>query len=158
MPTKFDAEFAPRLRIPSGCDVFAASRAAHSDRIEQDQLIGKARTVGDYLHTKLEALQSQHPLIGDIRGLGMFQGVELVKDRSSKEPAAVAAAKVAYRAFDLGLLVFYLGMFSNVMEITPPLIRIKTEVDESIDILDQALYDVEAGRVSDELVAPFAGW
>ena len=152
--------------VDSGFSLFTATGnalcctagLATINTIEQDQLIDKARTVGDYLHTKLRVLQTHHPLIGDVRGLGMFQGVELVKDRSSKEPAAIEAAKVVYRAFELGLLVFYVGMFSNVLEITPPLIMTEAEVDEGINILDQALYDVEAGRVSDDLVAPFAGW
>ena len=67
-------------------------------------------------------------------------------------------AKVVYRAFELGLLVFYVGMFSNVLEITPPLVMTQMEVDEGIAILDTALTDVQAGRVSDEIVAPFAGW
>ena len=128
------------------------------EAIEQDGLVENSRVVGDYLHRKLRELQSKHALIGDVRGLGLFQGVELVRDRESKEPAATEAAKVVYRAFELGLLVFYVGMFSNVLEITPPLLMTRAEVDEGVAILDAALADVQAGRVSDEVVAPFAGW
>lgn len=131
---------------------------ANIEAIEQGGLVENSRRVGDYLHDQLRSLEDTHSLIGNVRGLGMFQGVELVKDRTTKEPAAVEAAKVVYRAFELGLLVYYVGMFSNVLEITPPLIMTEAEVDEGIAILDRALADVQAGRVSDELIAPFAGW
>lgn len=128
------------------------------EAIEQDGLVDNAREVGAYLHDRLSSLAAEHPLIGNVRGLGMIQGVELVRDQNSKEPATLETAKVVYRAYELGLLVFYVGMFSNVLEITPPLIIKKEEVDEGVAILDAALADVEAGRVSDDLVARFAGW
>jgi 4-aminobutyrate aminotransferase len=120
--------------------------------------VENARRIGAYLHDKLSQLQQKQPLIGHVRGLGMIQGVELVKDRATKEPAALETAKVAYRAFELGLLVYYVGMFSNVLEITPPLIMTEAEVDEGVAILDQAISDVTAGKVSDEAIARYAGW
>ena len=97
-------------------------------------------------------------LVGDIRGLGMIQGVELVKDRASREPDQSAAAKVVYRAWELGLIVYYAGNWGNVLEITPPLILTRLEIEEGVDILRQAVRDVTAGKVSDEAVASFAGW
>ena len=146
------------LFTATGNALSCAAGLATVEAIEQDGLVQNAAQVGAYLHRQLQALQSQHPLIGDVRGLGMIQGVELVKDRAAKEPAPTQAAKVVYRAFELGLLVFYVGMFSNVLEITPPLIMSNAEVDEGVAILDQALADVEAGRVSDEAIARYAGW
>ena len=128
------------------------------EAIEQDGLVENAKIVGDYMHNRLCELQDKHPLIGDVRGLGLIQGVELVKNRQTKEPASSEAAKVVYRAFELGLLIFYVGMFSNVLEITPPLILTEAETDEGINLLDQALSDVEAGLVSDEAIANYAGW
>jgi 4-aminobutyrate aminotransferase len=128
------------------------------EAIERDGLVENARRVGSYLHDRLLALKDRHPLVGDVRGLGMIQGVELVRNRDTREPASSEAAKVVYRAFELGLLVFYVGMFSNVLEITPPLILTEAQADEGVAILDQALSDVEADKVSDEVVARYAGW
>jgi 4-aminobutyrate aminotransferase len=126
--------------------------------IEGDQLISRAAETGAHLRRRLEELKSKHPMIGDVRGQGMIQGVELVSDPAAKTPAAAETAKVVYRAYELGLLLYYVGTFSNVLEITPPLIMTPAEVDEGIDMLDRALADVTNGRVSDEEVARYAGW
>jgi len=146
------------LFTASGNALSCTAALATIEAIEQDGLVENARQVGAYLHDKLRALQDKHRLVGDVRGLGMIQGVELVKDRHTKEPASTEAAKVVYRAFELGLLLFYVGMFSNVLEITPPLILTEAEADEGVAMLDQALSDVEAGKVSDEAIARYAGW
>lgn len=146
------------LFTTAGNALSCAAGLATIEAIEQENLVKNARKVGAYLHDRLCELQDKHSLIGDVRGLGMIQGVELVKDRDTKEPASLEAAKVSYRAFELGLLVFYVGMFSNVMEITPPLILTEAEAEEGVAILDQALSDVETGKVSDEAVAHYAGW
>jgi 4-aminobutyrate aminotransferase len=88
----------------------------------------------------------------------MICGVDLVRDRGSKAPDQSLAARVVYRAWELGLIVFYAGTFGNVLEITPPLILTEAEVDEGVEILDQAIADAAAGRVDDDAVAAFAGW
>jgi len=146
------------LFTATGNALCCAAGLANLEAIERDGLSERARRLGEHLAGKLRELGERHPLIGDVRGLGLFQGVELVRDRVRKEPAASEAAKVCYRAFELGLLVFYVGMFSNVLEVTPPLVIAEAEIDEGVGILDQALADVEAGRVDDALVAPYAGW
>jgi 4-aminobutyrate aminotransferase len=146
------------LFTTTGNVLSCAAGLAVIQAIQQDDLMENARQVGAYLHGRLSELQAKHALVGDVRGLGMIQGVELVRDRDSKEPAGKEAAKVVYRAFELGLLVFYVGMFSNVLEITPPLLLTEAEADEGVAILDQALADVEAGLVSDEAIARYAGW
>jgi 4-aminobutyrate aminotransferase len=146
------------LFTTSGNATSCAAGLATIEAIEQDGLVDNARQVGTHLHKRLYELKDKHPLVGDVRGLGLIQGVELVKDRASKEPTPTAAAQVVYRAFELGLLLFYVGMFSNVLEITPPLILTRAQADEGVALLDQALADVEAGQVSDEAIAVYAGW
>jgi 4-aminobutyrate aminotransferase len=145
-------------RAATGNATSCAAGLATLEAIEQDGLVANAAQIGNYLQGQLRQLQAKHALIGDVRGIGLIQGVELVKDRQTKEPASRETAKVAYRAFELGLLVFYVGMFSNVLEITPPLILTEAEVDQGVAILDQALADVAAGLVSDESIARYAGW
>jgi 4-aminobutyrate aminotransferase len=153
-----DVGSALALFTTAGNGLSCAAGLATIEAIQQDRLIENARKVGSYLHDRLVELQHKHPLIGDVRGLGLIQGIELVKERTTKEPATKEAAKVVYRSFELGLLVFYVGTFSNVLEITPPLILTEVEADEGVAILDRAFADVEAGKVSDKVVARYAGW
>ena len=142
----------------AGSPVACAAALAHLDEIERLGLVEQAGRAGDYLLGRLRELQQRHPLIGDVRGLGLMLGLETVRDRSTKEPADREMAKIVYRAFELGLIVFYGGIYSNVMEITPPLVMTEAEVDEGVAILDQAIGEVEAGEVSDEILGDYAGW
>jgi 4-aminobutyrate aminotransferase len=137
----------------TGC----AAGLATVDAIVADGLAERSAVNGAYLNQRLQTL-CRHEIVGDVRGLGMFQGVELVVDRASKEPNQPAAAKVVYRAWELGLVVYYAGNWGNVLEITPPLIVSREQIDEGVAILDQAIDDVVNGRVSDEAVAAYAGW
>jgi 4-aminobutyrate aminotransferase len=153
-----DVASAVALFTTAGNALSCAAGLGSLAAIEADGLVENAAEMGDYLHERLTALMDAHPLIGDVRGLGLIQGVELVRDRETKEPATTEAAKVVYRAYELGLVVFYAGMFSNVIEITPPLVLTRTDVDEGVTILSQAIADVEAGKVGDEKIARYAGW
>jgi 4-aminobutyrate aminotransferase len=142
----------------AGNPVACAAALASLDEIEERGLAAQAASTGGYLLSGLRELQERHPLIGDVRGLGMMLGLETVRDRETREPADREMAKIVYRAFELGLVVFYGGIYSNVMEITPPLVMTEAEVDEGIAILDQAIGEVEAGKVSDEVLGDYAGW
>ena len=142
----------------AGNPVACAAALANLDEIEQRGLIGHAARIGDYLLNRLREMAGHHPLVGDTRGLGMMLGLETVRDRATKEPADREMAKIVYRAFELGLVVFYGGIYSNVMEITPPLIMTEAEVDEGIAILDQAISEVEQGKIGDEILGDYAGW
>ena len=98
--------------------------------------------MGRYLRDKLNEMAADHPLIGDVRGKGLLIGVELVRDKQTREPAEVEAHRLAYRCFELGLILL---AFGNVMEITPPLTITRSDADEALDIFDRALADIEAG-------------
>ena len=135
-----------------------AAGIAVLDAIERRGLVANAADVGAYLKSRLAELAARHPLIGDVRGRGLLIGVELVRDRASKEAATRETALVAYRAAELGLVLFYVGMQSNVLEITPPLILTREQADEGVAILDRAVADVEAGRVAEEALSAYAGW
>jgi 4-aminobutyrate aminotransferase len=85
-------------------------------------------------------------------------GVELI-DGNTREPVpVVTTAKIIYRAYQLGAAFVYVGLRGSVLEFTPPLTLTEPEVGEALGIIDQALRDVIAGRVSDAEVAPFMMW
>jgi 4-aminobutyrate aminotransferase len=126
--------------------------------IEQEKLVANAGARGNELQSGLRRLMERHEMIGDVRGRGLAIGVELVENRDSRHPASRSCQKIVYRAFELGLLVFYVGTQSNVLELTPPLTLTQAEAEEGLAILDRAIGDVAAGRVDDAAVAAFAGW
>lgn len=141
-----------------GNPVCAAAGLAVLETIARDRLAENAAAVGRHLRDLLEGLQQKHELVGDVRGRGLAIGVELVSDRAGKLPARAETAQVVYRAFELGLVLYYVGTGSNVLELTPPLTLTKEEAEAGIGILDRALSDVAAGRVDRAAVAGFAGW
>jgi alanine-glyoxylate transaminase / (R)-3-amino-2-methylpropionate-pyruvate transaminase len=105
--------------------------------IEEDRTLRNADETGDYLKQRLLGLQAKHERIGDVRGSGLMLGVELVKDRSTKEPADVEAGKVAEHARDNGVIVGKGGVFGNVLRINPPLCIERHDIDFVVDILDR---------------------
>ncbi|GIK96385.1 MAG: aspartate aminotransferase family protein [Alphaproteobacteria bacterium] len=141
-----------------GNPVCAAAGLAVLDTIERDRLAGNATTVGRHLMDLLDGLKQKHELIGDVRGRGLAIGVELVSDRAGKAPARIETALTAYRAFELGLVLYYVGTGSNVLELTPPLTLTAQEAEAGVGMLDRALSDVAAGRVDRAAVGGFAGW
>lgn len=147
----FASSFA--MQTLHGNPVSAAAGIAMLDTIRRDDLTSHAASLGAYFMERLAELQKRHDMIREVRGRGLAIGVELSADRSKR-----IAAKTVYRAFELGLVLYYVGLESNVLELTPPLILTKRDVDEAIGILDRSLTDVERGVVSDAQIAPFAGW
>ncbi len=141
-----------------GNPVCAAAGLAVLDTIKRENLVANAARVGDTMLTALRDLQAKHELIGNVRGHGLALGVELVSDRAARTPAIEQTALVVYRAFQLGLVIYYVGINSNVLEFTPPLTMSEDEALRGIAILDQALGDVEAGRLDPQLLEHFAGW
>jgi 4-aminobutyrate aminotransferase len=157
-PEILDSATAIALFTTAGNSISTTAGRAVIRSIEERDLVRNAAAAGDRLRAGLADLAARHSMIGDVRGRGLIVGVELVNDRETRDPARREAAKVVYRAWELGLVVFYVGLGSNVLELTPPLSISADEVDTGLAILDEALRDVEAGRVPDDTVARFAGW
>lgn len=135
----------------------AAGLAVLSE-IERQQLLPRASVAGERFLLGLQSALGEFEIVGDIRGQGLIMGVELVKDRKTKEPETSILPKVVYRAWELGLIVYYAGIWGNALEFTPPLVIEDADIDEGIDILRRSFEDVFDGAVSDEKVAEFAGW
>jgi 4-aminobutyrate aminotransferase-like enzyme len=115
--------------------------AAHStiQVIEEQNLLQNCKTVGAYLGERFAALKEKHQIVGDARGLGLMQAIELVKDRKSKEPHPVAVGKVFEEAKKRGVLIGKGGVYGNVIRTGLMLNAGKTQADELADALDAGL-------------------
>jgi len=111
-------------------------------KLLKESLIANAAAVGAYLKDGLTNLMARHPLVGDVRGRGLMIGVELVRDRQTKERATDERNDVVKAAFARGLLV--LGAGSNTVRFSPPLVLTRAEAETAIRIVDDALGEVEA--------------
>ncbi len=119
-----------------GNPVSMAQGLATLNVILDDDIQGKAKDVGNHLLASLESLKSKHLLIGDVRGKGLMIGVELVKDRTTKDPATAECAAVFEKAKDLGVLIGKGGLFGNVLRIKPPMCITKEDCDFMVAVLD----------------------
>ncbi len=139
---------------PAGC----AASIATIEYIKKNELEKNAKKMGNKLIKGLKEIAENYDIIGDVRGKGLIVGVELVKDRETKEPATKECAKLTYRCWELGLVLAYVGLYSNVIEITPPLVIDEEGIEKGLNIFDQALRDVIEGKVDESKVKEFAGW
>ena len=147
------------IMTTSGNPVSSSAGMAVLRTIEEENLITNAKLIGDKLQESFRQLANKHDLIGDVRGRGLAIGVELVNDRhKNKKAAKNEAAKIVYRAYELGLVIFYVGMESNVLELTPPLILNEHESKLGLEILDQAITDVTNGLIPDSVIENYKGW
>jgi 4-aminobutyrate aminotransferase len=126
--------------------------------IEQDNLAARAAQAGALLRDGFVALAQKHPCIGDVRGRGLTMGVEIVKDRHAKTPDKLKAIKIALRAFELGVLFYYVAPTGNVLEFTPPLIISDTEIDVALQVISQSIANVDSNFIDDETALRFAAW
>ena len=106
------------------------------DLIEKEYL-QNAKEMGDYALAALAEMMDRHPSIGDVRGIGLMIGVEFVLDRESKDPAVALRDDVVNFAFERGLLT--LGCGQSVIRLAPPLSVTKTEMDDALAILEEAI-------------------
>ena len=122
-----------------GNPVTMAAAKAVVDVITEEKLMDNAADVGGHFRSRLDALGEKHAVVGDVRGMGLMQALELVKDRTTKEPAPEATAAVMEVAKGRGLIIGKGGLFGNVLRISPPLNVTRDDADRAADVLDQAL-------------------
>jgi len=125
-----------------GNPVTSVAAKATIDLIEEDKLMDNADVVGGYFRQGLEELKRKHEVIGDVRGMGLMQGIELVRDRKTKDPAPNETTQVMEECRRGGLLIGKGGLYGNVIRMSPPLNINKADVDEAIRILDQSFAKV----------------
>ncbi|HKG91011.1 MAG TPA: aspartate aminotransferase family protein, partial [Gemmatimonadaceae bacterium] len=122
-----------------GNPVSMAAGLAVLDVIDEEGIQENARVVGGRLKAGLQRLQRAHPLVGDVRGMGLMLGVELVRDPATKEPAKGETLDVLEAAREMGVLMGKGGIDGNVLRIKPPMCITAADVDYALDVLDQAL-------------------
>lgn len=152
-----DAAEAPACFLTTKASPLSCAAAlAVLDILEEEKLLDRAAKIGAYTMRRFAEMQETHSLIGDVRGKGLLIGVDLVSDHKSKTPAKLEARKVCWRCGELGLLLTTLG--KSVLRVAPPLNIPQEDLDAALAIIDQALTDVEKGKVSDEAVATMSPW
>jgi 4-aminobutyrate aminotransferase-like enzyme len=109
------------------------------DEIERLDVVNHGRIVGERLLRSLARLADRHRAIGDVRGAGLYLGVELVEDRDSKHPATAVARAVVEYAKGQGVLLSTDGPFGNVIKIKPPMVFESADADRLVAVIDQAL-------------------
>lgn len=123
----------------AGNPVCCAAGLAVLDVLERDQLQDRAADVGSYLLGQLHELQGRHELIGDVRGQGLYLGIELVRDPETKEPAGAEAQHVSERMREEGVVIYPNGRDANILKIKPPIIFGRAEADILTGALDAVL-------------------
>ena len=124
-----------------GGNPVACAAALETLKLLKGRLMANAADVGGYMMTALAALADKHPLIGDVRGRGLMIGVELVRDRQTKERAGRERDALVSAAFARGLLL--LGAGVNSIRFSPPLVLTREQADIAVKIFDETLTDVE---------------
>jgi len=126
-----------------GGNPVACEAALATIELLENGLMQNAADVGAYLLDNLRKLQTRHPLIGEVRGMGLMIGIELVEDPETKTPAIQARDTIIYRCFEKGLLILGCGL--STLRLAPPLIISRHEADVALSILEECLTEVEKG-------------
>ncbi len=123
-----------------GGNPVACAAALETIRLIEDKYRENAARMGEYLLERLKDGPGRHPLVGDVRGKGLMIGVELVKDRKTREPHPEARQKVLRRAFEQGLLL--LGCGESTLRLMPPLIVEKEHADLAVEVIERCLEEI----------------
>jgi 4-aminobutyrate aminotransferase len=122
-----------------GNPVACAAVSAVVDIMRRERLEDNALRMGALMKSRLLEMKEKFPCVGDVRGMGLVMGVELVKDKKTKEPAPELTRRLIDLAANNGLLIGSVGVFGNVIRVAPPLVISESEANESLDIFEKAL-------------------
>jgi 4-aminobutyrate aminotransferase-like enzyme len=129
-----------------GNPVSCAAGLAVLDVIERDGLRRNASKIGTYLMQRFREMQARYEVIGDVRGMGLFLGIELVNDRKTREPATALARKINDGARSRGVLMGTEGPHDNVLKMRPPMIFSRENADHLVSVLDDTFAAVLANE------------
>jgi 4-aminobutyrate aminotransferase-like enzyme len=121
---------------PMACAAALASIVA----MEEEGLLEHAMVLGDYFEKRMEQMKADHPIIGDVRGKGCLLGVEMVKDRETKEPFTEAGKIIYQKSFEKGLAWVPAG---HILRMSPPIVMSLEVAAKGMDIIEEAIGEVE---------------
>lgn len=153
-----DAETGLHLFTTGGNPVACAASIATMEVIERQHILENTKNMNRVLMRGLWELYEEFEIIGDVRGEGLIIGVEIVKDRITKDPFPELAQMISYCAYEMGLLFYTVGIFSNVLELMPPLIISENEIIKGLEHLRAAIKYVLEGKFESDKMREFAGW
>ncbi len=147
-PPEIADSFRPgeHLSTFGGNPVACAASLATIEVLQDDRLVERSAELGAWCKSRLEEMARQHEIIGDVRGVGLMIGIELVLDHATKQPAAVEAATVRRLCREQGVLLGVGGQDGNVVRIQPPLVIERPQLERALEVLDDALRSVTETR------------
>lgn len=140
-----------------GHAVNACAASATIDVIREEGLLNRANETGAYIVKKVSELKGKYPVLGDMRQRGLLMGVDVVDPETGRADKDLAL-KIAWRAWEKGLILITFGFEGNVLRIAPPLNIGLDLVDRAMQILDESIHDATVGLVPDDVVQCIAGW
>lgn len=126
----------------AGNPLSCAAALAVIDLFKKDDLLDRANRLGDHFQRRAREWQRRWPLIGDIRGLGGMQAIELVQSQKTKAPASDETKKITQYCYEHGLITITAGSYSNVIRVLVPLVVTTDQMDEALDVLESAIASV----------------
>jgi 4-aminobutyrate aminotransferase/(S)-3-amino-2-methylpropionate transaminase len=112
------------------------------DAFEQQDLIPQANLIGDYFQRRAREWQQRMPIVGDVRGLGAMQALELVQSKETRQPAPEETKEITRYCYEHGLITITAGSYGNVIRLLVPLVVTREQMDEALDVLEAALQAV----------------
>ena len=128
----------------AGNPVSCSAGLAVLEILLEDGMLERAETLGDKFQGRLKEMQKQYEIIGDVRGKGPMLGIELVRDRNSKEPAAEETKQVLQYCFEKGLIVLSCGAFGNVIRTLMPFVATDEQLEKGLQILEEGIRKVRS--------------
>src|SRR5271165_1694676 len=128
----------------AGNPLSCAAANAVLDVFERGDLLSRANSIGDHFQKRAEEWKTRFELIGDVRGLGAMRAIELVRSRETREPAADETKRISQYCYEHGLITITAGTYSNVIRILVPLVITDQQMEEGLDVLENAVASVSS--------------
>lgn len=140
----------------AGNPVSCEASLATIDVIENEKLIDGARTKGEFVMKRISQWEEKYPIVGQTRGIGLSIGIDIVKDKASKEKDALSALKICNRCFEKGVIITTIA--KSVLRFQPPLVITEEELTHALDVIEKSIIELLDGNIPDSIVGKDTGW